>query len=56
MINNIELITLNYRKFLLNLRILNYLKKENHITNEVYEKVLLNIKKSQGKTIQQNNI
>lgn len=49
MINNIELISLNYRKFLLNLRILNYLKKEKLISEKIYEKVLKEINISQSK-------
>lgn len=41
-----ELISKNYRQYLLKLDALNYLKKENLIDNKHYEKARVQIKKS----------
>lgn len=43
--NNSELISLNFKKYLLKRRILNYLFKDKLITEDTYEKSIVQIKK-----------
>ncbi len=51
MSNNINLIDLSFKKFLMKLNVLNYLFKENIISEDVYKKSIVQINKLHNKQI-----